>query len=300
MLTMLPYQIGCLMIIFISDGRLGNQIFQYAFLKTTANADEKIICFNMDQFSNSIAHDNSHLTCIPNSQMLNWLFTKPLRIFLNILSHIRLINSIKQLRSSKASLPSVSKKIGLLPITYIKTGFFQTEKLLDINNLDIRQKNNFIKKAHSILHNLPAGEKVFVHIRRGDYLQESYLGTKGINLPISYYDRAIKIIAEQTNNPFYIFLSDDPEFVRCCFKDVENKFISTESMLTDLALMSSCRYGVASNSSFSWWGSYFMKEKETVIFPNYWYGWKHKIQSHIGIHPSWGMTIEPEMKNKTP
>jgi hypothetical protein len=38
------------------------------------------------------------------------------------------------------------------------------------------------------------------------------------------------------------------------------------------ALMTLCEYGVCSNSSFSWWGAYLMKNKKIVIMPKYWYG----------------------------
>ena len=38
------------MLIFLSDGRLGNQLFQYSFLNTVAKEDEKILTVNMEQF----------------------------------------------------------------------------------------------------------------------------------------------------------------------------------------------------------------------------------------------------------
>ena len=52
------------------------------------------------------------------------------------------------------------------------------------------------------------------------------------------------------------------------------------------------QYWIVSNSSFSWWGAYMMKNRKRVIFPKYWHGWKVKIESHPGIQPSWGSVIE--------
>jgi hypothetical protein len=37
-----------------------------------------------------------------------------------------------------------------------------------------------------------------------------------------------------------------------------------------------------------------MKNKKKVIFPKYWYGWKQKIESHVGIQPSWAEVIDIE------
>ena len=91
---------------------------------------------------------------------------------------------------------------------------------------------------------------------------------------------------------FFIFLSDDAGFVECCFEDIENKYISRNSMTVDLAIMSLCLYGIVSNSSFSWWGAYMMKDRKKVVFPKYWYGWKIKVESHVNIQPEWAEVIE--------
>ena len=63
-------------------------------------------------------------------------------------------------------------------------------------------------------------------------------------------------------------------------------------MATDLAIMSLCEYGIVSNSSFSWWGAYLMKNRKEVIFPKYWYGWKQRVESHVGIQPEWAKLID--------
>ena len=65
-------------------------------------------------------------------------------------------------------------------------------------------------------------------------------------------------------------------------------------MPTDLAIMNLCEYGVVANSSFSWWGAWMMKNRKKVIFPKYWYGWKLRIESHVGIQPSWCEVIDIE------
>jgi uncharacterized protein YueI len=179
-----------------------------------------------------------------------------------------------------------------LPFTYVKTGFFQSEKLFVDEKIDFNLKEQYIVKAKNILQTLPKNEKVFVHLRRGDYISETYQGERGIDLPKQYFIDAIKEIEKNVENPLYIFLTDDYGYVKCCFSDIKYKFISKESMAVDLALMSLCQNGITSNSSFSWWGAYLMQDRKEVIFPRYWYGWKVKKESHPSIQPSWGKILD--------
>ena len=98
----------------------------------------------------------------------------------------------------------------------------------------------------------------------------------------------------EIDSPYYIFLSDDPEYVEQAFQhiDEEYKYISKNSPVVDLSLMSLCEYGVCSNSTFAWWGSYLMNKKQKVFFPKYWLGWRTKTESHPGIQPSWSIVLD--------
>jgi Glycosyl transferase family 11. len=81
-------------------------------------------------------------------------------------------------------------------------------------------------------------------------------------LPKKYYLKAIEIISKEVNNPYFIFLSDDPDYVRDCFEDIKPKYISNNPVGVDFALMTLCEYGVCSNSTFSWWGAYLSKNRK--------------------------------------
>lgn len=169
---------------------------------------------------------------------------------------LKLIGYIRQERSETSSLPSFARKKGILSITLVETNFFQSEDFFDKDKIDFSLKKIYIKEAEEFLAQAPnESTKIFVHVRRGDYIFESYLGAQGIDLPKSYFEKAMKEIAEDIKNPFFVFLSDDSSFVECCFENVENKIISRNSMATDLAIMSLCEYGIVSNSSFSWFAT---------------------------------------------
>jgi len=285
-------------IFFVSDGRLGNQVFQYAFLNTTAKKGEKVVCANMNQFPKYFNYRNKNFIFLKNSKIALFVFNFFLSKILSFLASLKLIGYIEQTCALNSILPEVSIRKGLLPFTYVKTGFFQTEKLFKSDNAGLSIDDTFIRKAKLVLQKLPMDKKVFIHVRRGDYLLETFQGEKGINLPKQYYIDAINEIRKSVVNPYFIFLTDDPGYVKDCFIEIENKLVSEECMGTDLAIMSLCQYGVVSNSSFSWWGAYLSQNKKVMIFPKYWYGWKKKVESHVGIQPSWSTVIDVRKVSK--
>ena len=281
------------MILFISDGRLGNQLFQYAFLNTIREDKELILSLNMDVLVNSFTISNSKFINISGNKLFTIFTRKVLPTVLMKLGKSKLISYVEEQKNSDKRKVGYSFEKGILPVSYVQTGFFQSERFFDAEFLDFKQMNDSLSVANKVISELPDKEKVFIHVRRGDYIDEVFEGKKNISLPKSYYLKAIEIIEKQVSDPFYIFLTDDYDFVNEVHCDIDNKYISTESMLVDLAIMSKCRYGIVSNSSFSWWGAYLSENKKMMIFPKYWYGWKNKTESHPHIQPSWGIVIDP-------
>jgi len=281
------------MILFLSDGRLGNQLFQYAFLNTIATEDEKILTVNMEQFVDKFDINNDFFIHVKTNKYTKFIIKKFFKPFMIFLVKLKLIGYIKQNRSDTSSLPSFIENKGLLVLRLVETNFFQSEKFFNPEKIDFKLKSDSLKLANEIFESISDDyTKIFVHVRRGDYIFEKYLGKQGIDLPKQYFLDAIAKIKQEVKNPFFVFLSDDAGFVECCFEYIENKYISRNSMAVDLALMSLCEYGIVSNSSFSWWGAYMMKDRKKVIFPKYWYGWKSKVESHLDIQPIWGEVIE--------
>lgn len=292
------------MIFFVSDGGLGNQIFQYAFLNTIARKSEKLLCLDMAEFAVTfdVEGTKGHLVVFCSDllksrigRLFFYKILKPFSLrFLRTLAKTRIIGYVYQGKNEQGRyVSSFSEQGGLLPFRFVDQGYFQAERFFTNESLDFRIKKRFEQKAVQIASQIPQEyTKVFVHIRRGDYLQESFLGKQGIDLPKVYFSKAIEMLSKDLKRPFFIFLSDDPSYTRDCFLEIENKLISNENMQVDLALMTLCEYGVTSNSSFSWWGARLMKKRRKVIFPKYWYGWKVKVSSHPDIVPPWGIELE--------
>jgi len=280
------------MIIFYSDGRLGNQIFQLAFLKEIAKANEKLVTFNLKKvlltFDVNFKVNNIEI----ENRIWRFISRRIFFYFFELLSLLRIITIICE----DYDRVEYNKKPGLFWfISYVRTGFFQSEKFFKADNFlsSIKLKDRYINKANDFLINVPDKfTKIFIHVRRGDYLTEVYLDKKGINLPLSYYKKAISLVSEKIDNPYYIILSDDNDFVEAAFNDLENKIISPNSSEVDLAVMSLCDGGIVSNSSYSWWGAFLIKNKKIVVMPKYWLGWKSKTQSHKGINLAFADIID--------
>ena len=280
------------MIFFFSDGRLGNQIFQLAFLNEIAKPNEQIISFNLGKvlliFDSNLKIKNLEI----KNKIWQFVFRKLFFFLFELLSFFRLITIV----SENFDTVTYKKKIGLFWFaTYVRTGFFQSESFFIKDKFlsSIKIKNDYLTTAQKFINEIPQNfSKIFIHVRRGDYLTEVYNGKKGINLPLDYYTKAIKTVNEKVANPYYIILSDDVEFAEIAFADIKNKLISNNNDLVDLIVMSLCDGGIISNSSYSWWGAFLLKNKQIVIMPKHWYGWKDKKQSHNGINLSFADAIE--------
>jgi hypothetical protein len=260
------------MLIMFTAGQLGNQIFQYGFIESIKENKEKIITSKCEYFD------------IFEYEKKNYLFLNKynrfiLRRILNFFSKIRLISSIKQtkeiMNNYTVNSDNFIEKKGLLAFIKIVDGFYQSSKF--IKSIP-KIKTSYIQDANQYLSDIPEEmQKVFVHIRRGDYLEWSVLGKKNPSLPLSYYKTAITNIQNNLNNPLFIFLSNDTEYVKKEFNYIKNKKISQNCVGLDIAIMQSCENAVVSNSTLSWWGVNLIKNKNIICAPRYWLGWQSKV-----------------------
>jgi hypothetical protein len=148
-------------------------------------------------------------------------------------------------------------------------GYFQSYKYfkdIDVHGLfpfDLDTKNRIFNYLQN---NFGVNPVTSVHIRRGDYLKNPDFHT---NLPIEYYKEAMDIIGDS----FFIFVSDDINWVKENFVG-DNIFYSPfNSDVEDLFLMSQCDNNIIANSSFSWWGAYLNKNiGNKVVSPKNWFG----------------------------
>jgi hypothetical protein len=152
-------------------------------------------------------------------------------------------------------------------------GFFQDKKFYDKNPSWLNFKLPVLDcKNIDIIEKINSSNSVSIHIRRGDYLQATWLYG---DTQIEYYNNAIKYIKTKIEKPIFFFFSDDINWVQANFK-VQNAHyidwnIDNQSFI-DMYLMSLCKNNIIANSTFSYWAAYLNINKDKiVIYPQKWF-----------------------------
>lgn len=287
------------MIFFFSEGRLGNQLFQFAFLQTIRVEKEIVITVGFDDICDVFRNID-----VKNFKKINkyfvYLYYSIFRPLFEKIARFKLITEISvdhekiQGKYEREKSSYTIKKGFFSNVRFIKTGYFQTENIFNALSIkDLQIRNFYINKASLIIANIPTDfYTVFVHIRLTDYSSQLIFG-KSVLLPLSYYQQQIDWFKEKIKNVFFIFLSDDPGKTEEIFGGENNSLFSRNNHPgVDLGIMTMCRGGIMSPSSFSWWGAYLMKNREVVFAPKYWLGFNSKIENPCDACPSFAHQIE--------
>ena len=273
-------------------GGLGNQLFQYFAGQYLAHKSGGVLRVDpsLSQFGRSGHSDWINAVTLSMGSAsrreqfsltdLKSLVKRKVRDFL-----VRLISSkemqlgvLHQYQSPVLGFDPLLEEIKP-PVTI--TGYFQTWKyyraLADKGLVAEIQMKNPTNWFHEKLSELDCqGNVLGVHVRRGDYVGNSDIGT----LSVSYYEAAIRDLRARGANwdAIWIF-SDDKELTQLEFKNFDGggkqlHFVdppkeshSFESML----LMSKCQSIVIANSTFSWWAATLGDPSKTIACPSKWF-----------------------------
>jgi len=268
------------------DCRLGNQLFQYAFIRALSQQLNTPFFVNEAMMDFTAAGyfelDGYH----PTANFWNKLFFK-----------LRYGSPFKSLQS--ISLDHYREdEFAALQDGRIYRGYFQSEiffkNILSAIPAYIKVKERhaarFKKKYAQVFADGPV---VAVHIRRGDYLDlnswwEENLGSSDLTLPVSYYRQCLGQIGD-LGKYRVIFVSDDIEFVRLNFADVKNAIFAGDDLMMDFQVLMNADICIVANSSFAWWAAFLNpKTGKRVYCPRYWLGFKmcKEYPAHI-IPPAW-------------
>lgn len=252
-----------------SNGRLGNQMFQYAGLRGLAahhNYDWKIPspetfsrsnyglfeCFKMG----SVTPDNFGQT--PTQTITSGCFHFNEQFF----NH--------------------------LPDGVDISDYFQTERyfshISDTIRSDFQFKDDILENCKEVIDSVE--NPIFMHVRRGDYLNCSdfhpFVG-------MDYYKKALELFPKDVT---VLLFSDDMHWCR------QQEFFNGENFLHsefnmrynipcdtnngpemslipyyDLCMMSLCKGGVIANSTMSWWAAWLMENPSLpIVTPTPWFG----------------------------
>ena len=273
------------MIIIKLQGGLGNQMFQYAFgkalslkyscrlkvdvgfLKANANDEDGFTAreYELDIFDTHIKTASSKL--VRGFEKEN--------NFKKILHRFKMPYK-KVYHESKLS---TQEQIAQIRPPVLLIGYWQSESFFIKYSDRIRKEFVFKNAAGKVDALLKAKidqvHSVSVHIRRGDYVTNPVANDVLGILDMKYYADAMELMNSKVDNAFYLFFSDDPDWVRSQFGHLPNSVVvdqnGAENNDADMYLMSLCRHNIIANSSFSWWGAWLNDHiNKIVIAPKLW------------------------------
>jgi hypothetical protein len=158
-------------------------------------------------------------------------------------------------------------------------GYFQSEKYFINIAEQIRHKFRLKKtlteeKWTEIKQQIQNSNSVSLHFRRGDYVENARAHKHHGVCSMDYYQKAVKTIVENVENPLFFVFSDDIPWVKENFKiDFPTVFADKkdETIHSDFQLMSLCKHNIIANSSYSWWAAWLNNHKsKIVIAPEKW------------------------------
>jgi hypothetical protein len=167
-------------------------------------------------------------------------------------------------------------------------GYFQSERYFKPFEVEIRKEFRVRPKYHQLFQaeygELFAKNRVVaVHVRRTDYVH------LGLTLPLSYYEQCLKRV-EGLEQALVIFVTDDPNVTQQLFSDYKGRYICvSNSEIVDFQILMNADCLIIANSSFSWWAAYLNANPHKIVYaPKYWFGFKERIENPKSIQvPEW-------------
>lgn len=266
-------------LIWIPDGRLGNLIFQHQAITNIYGDDIKIITPDVGLKKLFTMDNNFYFIKFP--ALGKSFYIRFFNSFFLLLGKLRIF-SISTPKTSLIKEKYITEEMdvvflnGIFNDVIVFKGFFQYE----IPNHQLPNlRPELILEAENLLSHIEPSTRIAIHLRFGDYLEWDVLGIRGASLPEEYYYEAIKRINSIIKSPTYIVFSDDLNRAKKLLSKIEiDCRYYDQNLFIDFALIAQCSHAIISASSFSWWASYFIKNRGAKIFaPKFWLGFKSKI-----------------------
>lgn len=297
------------MIIVRLEGGLGNQMFQYALGRHLSLINKTELKFDLSgldkkNYAPGMVQRELRLTVfdtlinIASEQEIRDVVTSGISKVENLIYKIQRRSTIPYFRKNELfentwfkfdkNMLRAGKNVHL-------TGYWQSFHYFKA----IREVllNEFTFKEYPNQHHYPFSKSIHeqnsvsLHIRRGDYINNSdTLKLHGI-CSTDYYQAAVKEISRRIKKPVFYIFSDDINWVKENFSiDYPCIYVSeTEQQKDyfDMHLMSTCKHNIIANSSFSWWGAWLNRNPyKIVLAPKKWMA-DHGINTNDLVPENW-------------
>ena len=254
-----------------NEGRLGNQMFQYAFIRGMSKRygyDFIIPDANANRFDNYGLFD-----CF----------------------------ELKGCKTGEGSYPTSECRDTAFNQKFLDectdntnySGVFQTEKYFANATEELRKDFTFHKEILDPCQEFinSVGDVIFLHVRRGN---SNLVGNRGEKWsyqmlqdyhPLMKKEYYLEALSHFDESKKVIVLSDTIDWCKKQDWLQDDRFLFSDSSYEvfddgasvpyiDLCLMSLCSGGIIANSSMSWWGAWLQNDTGKIIAPNPWYGAK--------------------------
>ena len=302
-------------------GRMGNQMFSYAFARTLQQKYRK--------YANSpIVFDYSNYEFQEKNCLKNYKCSKNIiegkrkyNIIQKIVLHIYYqIRNKSKLKTEKEILNFESKWQDFLsifgiyvcylnyhnfrfrPLTknVLLIGFFESPDFFKEIDSELKTEFKPINENYSpIIKNwiklIENTNSVCVGIRRGDFVSNSNMDFCNVCKDV-YYERAIDYMLELNGNARFFVFTDDPEWVKGNVTIPEGSIIIGDDLIRyddKLYVMSKCKHFIISNSTYVWWAQHLSDYPDKIVIaPDSWRN--NTPETHTGIYENNWKLISPD------
>jgi len=266
-------------------GGLGNQMFQYAFLRSLATRTGDVVCIDSSFLRDDSLHNGYELGRVFGISLSE---APPKEVARLSVPPSSLVQRFRRKYLTKRS-HLIDKKFGYQPELlelagdrYFE-GYWQSERYFEGINDEIRRDFTFRKPLDernlALLRDLPR-PIASIHVRRGDYLKYPNLNICGPG----YFENALACLDSRQSVSSFIVFSDDIEYCKATLRLGANPaaFVDWNTGVEswqDMALMARCDHHIIANSSFSWWGAWLNADPaKVVVAPAVWN--RRQLSSH--------------------
>lgn len=290
------------MIYLLIRGRIGNQLFQYAYARRIQSEYEKqgreckIIIDDMGNipmnYTNSlINYDLNNVEFVNNhNKLYREISLYPAYAINKITEYIEKNKSGSEQQNFECRYQKLFNSFGLIRCTndYIEIipkyrknilmdGYFQSEKFFEpvkdeiINTFSLTDKIGGLPYPNigKIINRNTVCLSIKVQHNVGNKMYD--VCNDG------YYSKAIQYIIDRVDNPLFFVCSDNVQYVKEHFIDCSKFDVVEQSydypVHISLAVMALSKHFIIGNTSFGWWAQYISRnDDKIVIAPSRWYG----------------------------
>lgn len=258
------------MIVMVQAGRLGNQVFQYVALRQVARPRERLVLVGFDSLKEVFEGVDATFVPLDNSplrhlQSLDYQQWRP---------RLRAIPALGTIAENPDGAPL---RVRRHVLDIVEPSWFQVSDAIGapaLTNMNVRPHLHERARAAAHRAGVDLANAAFLHVRAGDYRSWPSIEAPAILSP-GWYRARMAEVRQAYPGIRFLALGDEPEYTAHVIQGASDAVVVNDDESTEFAVMTLCRAGVASASSFAFWGAYFAHRAfrgGMFLAPEFWAG----------------------------